>query len=127
VTLAGWREPVEPAREVVLVESLAERTAELERRGQAYLVLPGGLGTLAELFSVWAGRLGGLHDRPIVVLDPEDAYLSLWWAVAQRLNAGAVPMEALRRGLQITRTAVAASAELMVHANLPTRPGGLSS
>lgn len=120
VTLEGWLEPGEPAQEIVLAGSLPERTVELERRGRAYLVLPGGLGTLAELFSVWAGRLGGLHDRRIVVLDPEDSYVSVWWAIAQRVEGGAVPADALQRGLRVTRTASAAAAAVLAGVAPPT-------
>lgn len=56
--------------ELVVTADMNTRKAEMERRADAFLVLPGGLGTLEELFEVWTGRVLGVHAKPIVVLDP---------------------------------------------------------
>ncbi|MCW2939678.1 MAG: hypothetical protein JWN00_2663, partial [Actinomycetia bacterium] len=40
----------------------------------AFLVLPGGIGTLEELFEIWTARTLGMHDRPIVILDPDGVF-----------------------------------------------------
>lgn len=58
--------------ENVVVETMRERKALLEARGDAILVLPGGIGTLEEFFEVFVGRLVGEHDKPIVVLNMDD-------------------------------------------------------
>ena len=44
----------------------------------AFLVLPGGLGTLDELFEVWTAARLGMHAKPVVVLDPDGFYDPLW-------------------------------------------------
>ena len=50
---------------------MRERKAEMERRCDAFLTLPGGIGTLEELFEIWTARSLGLHGKPVVVLDPD--------------------------------------------------------
>ncbi len=55
--------------EEIRVESWHERLLELMRRGDAYVVLPGGTGTLVELAVVWEWlHKGFLTDKPLVVL-----------------------------------------------------------
>lgn len=52
-----------------VVANLHERKAEMSALADAYLVLPGGVGTLEELFEVWSWAVLGLHTRPIALLD----------------------------------------------------------
>jgi hypothetical protein len=56
---------------------MRERKAEMDARADAFLALPGGLGTLEELLEVWTARVLGLHDKPVVVLDPEGIFAPL--------------------------------------------------
>lgn len=55
--------------EMHVVETMHERKAMMAVRAEAFLVLPGGLGTLEELFEIWTWRTLGLHDKPIGLLD----------------------------------------------------------
>jgi uncharacterized protein (TIGR00730 family) len=49
--------------------ALLERIDKLVELGAAYVVLPGGAGTLAELGIVWnLALLGALHDKPLIVV-----------------------------------------------------------
>jgi uncharacterized protein (TIGR00730 family) len=41
----------------------------MAERADAFVALPGGLGTLEELFEVWTWRQLGYHDKPIGVLN----------------------------------------------------------
>jgi uncharacterized protein (TIGR00730 family) len=53
----------------VRTAALLERIDKLVELGDAYVVLPGGAGTLAELGVVWnLALLGALQDKPIVVV-----------------------------------------------------------
>ncbi|GAB3658697.1 TIGR00730 family Rossman fold protein [Actinocorallia lasiicapitis] len=63
--------------EVIFTSDMRTRKAEMDRRGDAFLVLPGGIGTLEELFEVWTARSLGMHDKPIVILDPHGVYAPL--------------------------------------------------
>lgn len=58
------------ADELVVVDTMRERKAQMDARSDAFLTLPGGIGTLEELFEIWTARALGLHDKPVVVLDP---------------------------------------------------------
>ncbi len=61
--------------ENVVVETMRERKRLLEHRGDAMIVLPGGLGTMEEFFEILVGRLLGEHNKPILMLnlaDPND-------------------------------------------------------
>jgi uncharacterized protein (TIGR00730 family) len=79
VTLPEWVEDGDNGcDELILVDTLAERVAEMERRADAFVVLGGGLGTLHELLSAWTDSCNGSHRKPIVVLDPDGLYAPLW-------------------------------------------------
>ena len=52
-----------------VVESMHDRKALMAELSDAFVALPGGIGTLDELFEIWTWRQIGLHDKPIGVLD----------------------------------------------------------
>ncbi len=61
--------------QISIVKTMRERKQMLEARGGAFVVLPGGVGTLEEFFEILVGRLLGEHDKPIVIVntsDPDD-------------------------------------------------------
>ena len=55
--------------ELVVVETLHERKAEMARLADAFIALPGGLGTLEELAEVLSWAQLDLHTKPIGLLD----------------------------------------------------------
>ncbi len=63
--------------ELVVTADMRERKSEMERRADAFLALPGGIGTLEELLEVWVARTLGLHTKPVVVLDPDGVFAHL--------------------------------------------------
>jgi uncharacterized protein (TIGR00730 family) len=65
------------ADELVVTPDMRTRKAEMDRRADGFLVLPGGLGTLEELLEVWVARSLGLHVKPIVILDPDGVFAGL--------------------------------------------------
>ncbi len=58
------------ADELLVTRDMRERKALMDGRSDAFLALPGGLGTLEELIEVWVGRSLGMHNKPVVILDP---------------------------------------------------------
>lgn len=63
--------------ELHVVDSMRERKAKMEEMSDAFIALPGGPGTLEELFEIWVGRFLNFHDKPVVILDPFDLYAPL--------------------------------------------------
>ncbi len=78
----------EHADELVVTETMRERKAEMDRRADAFLTLPGGIGTLEELLEIWVARTLGMHDKPVVVLDPDDAFGPLRAQIDQLVERG---------------------------------------
>lgn len=52
-----------------VVDTMHQRKAMMTERADAFLALPGGLGTLEELFEVWTWQTLGLHDKPVGLLN----------------------------------------------------------
>jgi uncharacterized protein (TIGR00730 family) len=72
------REIAHPAlTELVLVGSMHERKAEMARRADAFVALPGGFGTMDELFEVLTWSQLGLHGKPCALLDVDGYYAPL--------------------------------------------------
>src|SRR5690625_5063415 len=55
--------------ELQVVDTMHERKMRMAEHADAFCILPGGLGTLEELFEVLTWRQLGLHDKPIILLD----------------------------------------------------------
>jgi uncharacterized protein (TIGR00730 family) len=65
------------AAELVVTDGLASRKAMMIEKADAFLTLPGGLGTLDELFEVWTTATLALHRKPVVLLDADGFYRGL--------------------------------------------------
>jgi uncharacterized protein (TIGR00730 family) len=74
--------------ELVVTEDMRSRKGEMDRRSDAFLVLPGGLGTLEELFEIWTSRVLGMHEKPIAILDPYGLYEPLRELMKHLLEEG---------------------------------------
>ncbi|CAM2999785.1 TIGR00730 family Rossman fold protein [Skermania piniformis] len=73
------------ADELIVTVTMSERKRIMAERADAFVTLPGGIGTLEELFEVWTGGYLGMHDKPVVLLDPRGHYRQLldWLAGLQ--------------------------------------------
>ncbi len=63
--------------ELLLVESLSERKQLLKEYADIFVVLPGGFGTLDELFDVLAGATVGEHGKKLIIVNSNGFYDSL--------------------------------------------------
>ena len=63
--------------ELVIVESMHDRKALMAERSDMFVALPGGLGSLEELFEVWTWSQLGLHSKPLGVLNVKGYYDAL--------------------------------------------------
>lgn len=62
------------ADELVVTPDMRARKGVMDERADAFLTLPGGLGTLEELLEIWVSRTLAMHGKPVVVLDPDGLY-----------------------------------------------------
>ena len=74
--------------ELHVVPSMHRRKQLMAERADAFLILPGGIGTLEEWFEVWSWRQLGYHDKPIGVLNIGGYYDALLGALGQSAQAG---------------------------------------
>jgi len=65
------------ADDLLVVDDMRSRKGLMDARCDAFLALPGGIGTLEELLEVWVARSLGLHVKPVVVLDVDGLYAPL--------------------------------------------------
>jgi len=75
--LLEWEVADEQADELVVSVDMRSRKGEMDSRADAFLTLPGGLGTLEELLEIWVARTLRMHDKPLVVLDPDGVFAPL--------------------------------------------------
>jgi uncharacterized protein (TIGR00730 family) len=54
-----------------------ERKQLMAERADAFISLPGGIGTLEELYEVWSWQQLGYHDKPVALLNVEGYYNAL--------------------------------------------------
>ena len=66
------------ADELIVTKDLRERKAIMQARSQAFIALPGGFGTLEEVFEILTGKQLGLHRAPIVFVNTENFYRGLF-------------------------------------------------
>lgn len=60
--------------EFLVTRDMRQRKGLMDERSDAFLALPGGIGTLEELVEVWTARSLNMHHKPVVVLDPWGDY-----------------------------------------------------
>ena len=65
------------ADELIVTTDMRQRKAIMDDRADAFLALPGGIGTLEELMEVWTARYLSMQDTPVVALDPWNDYAHL--------------------------------------------------
>jgi uncharacterized protein (TIGR00730 family) len=76
--------------ELHVVESMHERKALMASLADAFVALPGGLGTLEEVFEVWTWAQLGIHDKPVGFLDAIGFYAPLLAFLDNAVDAGFV-------------------------------------
>jgi uncharacterized protein (TIGR00730 family) len=81
--------------ELVVTADLASRKNLLIDKSDAFLVLPGGLGTLDELFEVWTTATLRLHRKPVALVDADGCYAGLVSWLAELVDRRFVRREAL--------------------------------
>ena len=74
--------------ELHIVENMHERKRIMAEHADAFLALPGGIGTLEEFFEVWTWRQLGYHDKPVGLLNQSGFYDSLLTFLGSAVASG---------------------------------------
>ena len=74
--------------ELLIVDTMHERKRLMAERADAFLALPGGIGTFEEFFEAWTWRQLGYHDKPIGLLNQNGYYDALLRFVEDSMAGG---------------------------------------
>ena len=81
--------------ETRVVETMHERKAMMAELADAFLCLPGGLGTLEEIVEVWSWRQIGFNDDPVAFLNTGGFWTPLLDALQGLVTAGFVRQDVM--------------------------------
>lgn len=110
--------------EIHVVDSMHERKAMMAKLSDGFAILPGGIGTLEEMFEVWTWRQLGLHPKPCAVLNVGGYYDRMVGFLDDMVTEGFL-QPGHRAALTIADTPEALLAA-MRFAPAPVRPNGLA-
>jgi uncharacterized protein (TIGR00730 family) len=108
--------------ELIVVDTMHERKRIMMERADAFLALPGGIGTFEEFFEAWTWRQLGFHDKPVGLLNQGGYYDALLAFMRHTAATGFVSdwqMDLIRVGPQ----ADTLLSELVNAAGLSQAPG----
>lgn len=83
-----WGRPSGDRIETVVVDTMHERKALMAARADAFLTLPGGLGTLEEFFELWTHQTLAVHGKPSGLLNPDGFWDPLLATLDRLVDAG---------------------------------------
>jgi uncharacterized protein (TIGR00730 family) len=89
------------ADELIVTDTMRQRKQVMEDRADAFIALPGGIGTLEELFETWTAGYLGMHDKSVVLLDPHGHYDGLRTWLDGLIGSGYVAQGAMDRLLVV--------------------------
>jgi len=79
--------------ELHVVPTMHQRKQMMAERADVFIALPGGIGTLEELYEVWTWRQLGYHDQPIGLLNTEGYYDDLLRFMQRSVDEGFLATE----------------------------------
>lgn len=98
------------ADELIVSDTMHQRKQIMEDHADAFIVLPGGVGTLDELFDAWTTGFLGVHDKPVVMLDPFGHYEGLWLWLCGLADRGYISQAAMDRLVLVDKVGAAVEA-----------------
>lgn len=87
-SLVDWEVAHTGLTELHVVNGLHQRKALMSELSDAFVALPGGAGTLEELFEVWTWAQLGLHTKPVGLLDVDGYFAHLRRFVDHMVDEG---------------------------------------
>lgn len=74
--------------ELHVVDNMHQRKSMMAERADAFLALPGGIGTFEEFFEAWTWRMLNFHRKPVGLLDQDGYYAPLLQFLKQSVGHG---------------------------------------
>jgi uncharacterized protein (TIGR00730 family) len=108
------------SEDLIIVPDMQVRKQIMLDRSDAFVVLPGGLGTLDELFEVLSISQLKAHDKPIVIVDTEGFYEPLWPLLARIVREG-FALRSIENLYHVVKTPEEAMAKLATLLGHPAR------
>ncbi len=87
----------------IVTETMHERKKVMAMNSDAFVVLPGGAGSLDEFFEILTWRQLGLHDKPIVILNV-DGYWDQLLGLLDHVVAQSFAKQAVRDMVQVAQS-----------------------
>ncbi|HEY3776911.1 MAG TPA: TIGR00730 family Rossman fold protein [Rhizomicrobium sp.] len=106
--LRGLEPPLKSAEELIITPDLQQRKARMLTLADAFVILPGGLGTLDEYFEVVTTTQLRVHAKPIIIVDVEN-----YWAPLRALLERVVEQGFARADIASYHAFVATPGEAM--------------
>lgn len=75
--LSNWERQHDGITELIVVENMHVRKRMLYEKADAAIILPGGFGTLDELFEILTWNQLSIHDKPVFILNSDGFYDAL--------------------------------------------------
>lgn len=85
----------EHCTEMILTETMRERKQLMDERSDAFVVLPGGIGTFEEFFEMLTLKQLGKHDRAMVLLNTRSYYTPMLRFIEAAVEQGFVSRSCL--------------------------------
>jgi uncharacterized protein (TIGR00730 family) len=82
--------------ELIQTETMRQRKDLMDGRSDAFVVLPGGIGTLEEVVEILTLKQLGYHARPVVLLDPRGFWQPLLVLLERMVSEGFAHTSLLR-------------------------------
>ena len=105
--------------ELIFTETMSQRKAVMEDRAEAFIVLPGGIGTFEELFETLTLKQLGQHSKPMALVNTLDYFAPLLSALQSAAEGGFMSGGCLDL-YRLCRT----PAEALAHAGTAEEPRG---
>ena len=75
-------------KKLITVKTLTQRKAKMSSMSDVFLVLPGGIGTMDELFEVWAMNQLNIHNKPVILANLSNFFDNFLFFIEDMANDG---------------------------------------
>ncbi len=110
--------------QLITTQTMHDRKMMMQEKSDAFIALPGGIGTLEELFEIFTWLQLGLHQKPIGLLNSNGYYDALLSMLQTMVKKGFVSHEALK--LLLVSTSVEGLLQKISRFTPPTIPEWLN-